>query len=53
MPLDSPPPARYEFRIEGHLDQHWSTWFGGLTVRHEADGTLGDATRRPGTGDAR
>lgn len=39
MPLDSPPPMRYELRIEGHLDQHWSTWFGGLTVRHEADGT--------------
>src|SRR5829696_6307142 len=24
-------PASYELRIEGHLDQHWSAWFGGLT----------------------
>jgi hypothetical protein len=30
---------RYELRIEGHLDQHWSTWFGGLAVTLEGDGT--------------
>jgi hypothetical protein len=29
----------YELRIEGHLDQHWSVWFGGLAVVHEDDGT--------------
>jgi hypothetical protein len=29
----------YELRIEGHLDQHWSAWFGGLAVVHEDDGT--------------
>ena len=23
----------------GHLDQHWSAWFGGLTLTHEDDGT--------------
>lgn len=39
MPLDSPSPTRYDIRVEGHLDQHWSAWFGGLTVSHEADGT--------------
>ena len=29
----------YELRIEGHLDEHWSTWFGGMTLSHEDDGT--------------
>jgi hypothetical protein len=31
--------AHYELRIEGHLDEHWSAWFGGLTLIHEDDGT--------------
>ena len=30
---------RYELRIEGHLDQRWSAWFGGLALVHEDDGT--------------
>ena len=25
----------YELRIDGHLDEHWSTWFDGLTIIHE------------------
>jgi hypothetical protein len=29
----------YEFSLAGHLDDHWSTWFGGLTITHEDDGT--------------
>lgn len=29
----------YEFRIEGHLDDHWSTWLGGLTLTRHDDGT--------------
>jgi hypothetical protein len=29
----------YELRIAGHLDGHWSTWFGGLELSHEDDGT--------------
>jgi hypothetical protein len=29
----------YELRIEGHLDQHWSPWFGGLTLTRNDDGT--------------
>ena len=33
------PPAHYELRIEGHLDEHWSAWFGGLAVIREHDGT--------------
>jgi hypothetical protein len=32
-------PAYYELRIEGHLDEHWSAWFGRLTVIPEDDGT--------------
>jgi hypothetical protein len=28
----------YEIRVEGHLDEHWSAWFDGLTVGHDADG---------------
>jgi hypothetical protein len=34
-----PAPAQYELRIEGHLDEHWSAWFGGLTLIREDDGT--------------
>jgi hypothetical protein len=29
----------YELRVEGHLDDHWSAWFGGLSLAHEDDGT--------------
>jgi hypothetical protein len=32
-------PACYELRVEGHLDERWSSWFGGLALRHEDDGT--------------
>ena len=40
--MDNPSPCApvcYELRIEGHLDQHWSAWFGGLTITHVNDGT--------------
>ena len=26
-------------RIKGRLDEHWSAWFGGLTLTREDDGT--------------
>jgi hypothetical protein len=26
--------------MEGHLDQHWSAWFGGLTLTCEEDCTI-------------
>ena len=29
----------YQLRVDGHLDQHWSPWFGDLTLAHESDGT--------------
>ncbi|MGI9157366.1 MAG: hypothetical protein ACR2FG_12145 [Marmoricola sp.] len=32
-------PAGYKLRVDGHLDPHWSPWFGGLTLAHEDDGT--------------
>ena len=30
---------RYEIRVDGHLDQHWSEWFGGFAMTHEDDGS--------------
>ncbi|WP_214404083.1 hypothetical protein [Pseudonocardia lacus] len=33
------PPGGYRLRIAGHLDDHWSAWFGGLTLTYEGDGT--------------
>ena len=33
------PPSGYRLRVNGHLDQHWSSWFGDLTLTHEDDGT--------------
>jgi homoserine kinase len=32
-------PLDYELRIEGHLDDYWSAWFGGMTLNREDDGT--------------
>jgi hypothetical protein len=32
-------PACYRLRVDGHLDDHWSTRFGGLTLTRESDGT--------------
>ncbi len=36
---DHPESGRYEIRLTGHLDAHWTAWFDGLTVSHEGDGT--------------
>jgi hypothetical protein len=39
----APPPARpvfvYRLRVAGHLDDHWSSRFGDLTMSRDADGT--------------
>jgi hypothetical protein len=32
-------PACYELRVDGHLDDRWSAWFGGLRLTHDSDGT--------------
>jgi hypothetical protein len=29
----------YAIRIDGHLDDHWSDWLGGLTITRNSDGT--------------
>jgi hypothetical protein len=31
-------PAHYQIRVRGRLDPHWSHWFDGLTITHDADG---------------
>jgi hypothetical protein len=31
--------AVYEVRVEGHLDELWSDWFGGMALGHQEDGT--------------
>jgi hypothetical protein len=35
---DPSQPMVYQIRIEGHLGQHWSDWFGGLTITLEDNG---------------
>jgi hypothetical protein len=40
-PTPAPDPSeaeRYEIRLAGHLDSHWTAWFDGLEVRSERDG---------------
>lgn len=40
--MTPPPPdaaSSYEFRVQGHLDMSWSTWFEGFTLTHQDDGT--------------
>jgi hypothetical protein len=32
-------PERYEIRLKGHLDLRWATWFDGLSLTNENDGT--------------
>ena len=31
-------PFVYEIRVEGHLTEHWSDWFEGLTIRNDPSG---------------
>ena len=33
-----PSPTGYRLRVAGHLDQHWSPWFSGLTLTCADDG---------------
>jgi hypothetical protein len=32
-------PRLYEIRISGHLDARWVTWFDGMTLTPDEDGT--------------
>jgi hypothetical protein len=36
---DRPEAGRYEIRLRGHLDAHWTAWFDGSTVSRESGGT--------------
>jgi hypothetical protein len=36
---DVPVSETYELRVQGHLDDRWSDWLDGLSVRRQADGT--------------
>jgi hypothetical protein len=29
----------YQIRVQGHLDASWATWFDGLAISHESDGS--------------
>jgi homoserine kinase len=29
----------YAIRVEGHLDEHWSAWLGGIAMVQEDDGS--------------
>ena len=29
----------YRIHVDGHLDETWSDWFGGLAIQHQEDGT--------------
>lgn len=36
--IDPNDPMVYQIRIEGHLDWHWSDWFGGMNIFLEDNG---------------
>jgi hypothetical protein len=36
-PADAP--ARYQIRVRGALDPHWSRWFGDMAITSGADGS--------------
>jgi hypothetical protein len=36
---DRPEAGQYEIRLSGHLDAHWTSWFDGLDVSQDSDGT--------------
>lgn len=38
-PTDPAPVERYEIRVDGRLSSRWATWFDGLTLTNEAEGT--------------
>ncbi len=31
--------GRYEIRVKGHLENRWATWFDGMTLTTNRDGT--------------
>jgi hypothetical protein len=39
MPNDRDALVQYELRLDGHLDDRWSSWFCGLAFTLDGDGT--------------
>ncbi len=37
---DAVPPARYEIRVDGILDQRWTAWFEGLDIDSDDSQTV-------------
>jgi hypothetical protein len=31
--------STYAVRVQGHLDHHWASWLGHMTITHNDDGT--------------
>ena len=31
-------PMFYEIRVQGHIGESWSSWFEGMSIRHEESG---------------
>jgi hypothetical protein len=31
-------PTHYEIRVQGHLDDHWASWFNELTIENQPNG---------------
>jgi hypothetical protein len=44
-------PATYQIKVPGHLDQSWSEWAGGMTVKVESEGDGSPITILTGTFD--
>lgn len=36
---ETPDAGAYEIRVTGHLDRRWVSWFDGLALSHDDDGT--------------
>lgn len=36
LPVNAP--ARYQIRVRGALDPHWSEWFDGMAITYDAGG---------------
>ena len=39
MDADQHEAGRYEICLKGHLNKRWATWFDGLSLSRESDGT--------------
>jgi hypothetical protein len=44
-------PATYQIKVPGHLDETWSDWAGGMTIKVESEGDGPPVTTLTGTVD--